>query len=399
MVAGARLKAAGPLKDAQMSQTNQTEFAGEEEGAGYASPSVDIAAAVILIALAGWYSWEALGVRAPGGWHTAPGRRADRRRRQPDGHGAGAGLDRLAATGAAGGADCQVRRRRGARRYRADIAADRCAVRLPSGHGVLPLRVCAAMSAASTWWSAPFEIYHHPVPGRDDDAVPERPAVGHRHDFDHLHGISQHRLPQHLPDRAAGVVHHDRRIHSGPVALASAGGAGRGQPRHHLGRPARVVDDHGDGAADQPVDRAGAIQRAGLHAGGLYRQRVRGRHLGGAHQHSRHPRRGADDDRRPRPGQKGRGRSGAGHGDRRLVRRQLGRHPAAGLVHPAGAELCPAVPLVGNGAARHFHLRLDGLRRDAPERLDRRLAGDPGGTGRFRSDPRRAALYPPAFPN
>ncbi len=73
MVAGARLQAAGPLKDAQMSQTNQTEFAGEEEGAGYASPSVDIAAALILIALAGWYSWEALGFRAPGGWHTAPG--------------------------------------------------------------------------------------------------------------------------------------------------------------------------------------------------------------------------------------------------------------------------------------------------------------------------------------
>lgn len=56
-----------------MSQTNQSEFAGEEEGAGYASPSIDMFAAVLLIVLAGWYSWEALGFRTPGGWRTAPG--------------------------------------------------------------------------------------------------------------------------------------------------------------------------------------------------------------------------------------------------------------------------------------------------------------------------------------
>ena len=56
-----------------MSQTNQSEFAGEEEGAGYAAPSVDMIAAVLLTLLAGWYSWEALGFRAPGGWRTAPG--------------------------------------------------------------------------------------------------------------------------------------------------------------------------------------------------------------------------------------------------------------------------------------------------------------------------------------
>ncbi|WP_176847135.1 tripartite tricarboxylate transporter TctB family protein [Roseicitreum antarcticum] len=56
-----------------MSSPDKTEFAGEEEGAGYAAPSVDLIAAILLIALSGWYVWEALGFRAPGGWRTGPG--------------------------------------------------------------------------------------------------------------------------------------------------------------------------------------------------------------------------------------------------------------------------------------------------------------------------------------
>lgn len=56
-----------------MSKPENTAFAGEEEGAGYAAPSVDLIAAVLLIALAGWYTIEALGFRTPGGWKTGPG--------------------------------------------------------------------------------------------------------------------------------------------------------------------------------------------------------------------------------------------------------------------------------------------------------------------------------------
>lgn len=56
-----------------MSHSDHGDFAGEEEGAGYAAPSVDLFAAVLLILLSGWYSWEAWGFRMPGGWRTAPG--------------------------------------------------------------------------------------------------------------------------------------------------------------------------------------------------------------------------------------------------------------------------------------------------------------------------------------
>lgn len=45
----------------------------EEEGAGYASPSADLFAAFVLIALALWYTITALGFRTPGGWQTGPG--------------------------------------------------------------------------------------------------------------------------------------------------------------------------------------------------------------------------------------------------------------------------------------------------------------------------------------
>lgn len=47
--------------------------ASEEEGAGYASPAVDMFAALALIALAIWYTVTALGFRTPGGWQTGPG--------------------------------------------------------------------------------------------------------------------------------------------------------------------------------------------------------------------------------------------------------------------------------------------------------------------------------------
>ncbi|WP_405404380.1 tripartite tricarboxylate transporter TctB family protein [Paracoccus sp. Ld10] len=56
-----------------MSTPDKSDFAGEEEGAGYATPTVDMIAAILLIALAGWYTWEALGFRSPGGWRTGPG--------------------------------------------------------------------------------------------------------------------------------------------------------------------------------------------------------------------------------------------------------------------------------------------------------------------------------------
>lgn len=56
-----------------MSNPDHVEFAGEEESAGYASPTVDMVAAILLIALAGWYTVEALGFRTPGGWRTGPG--------------------------------------------------------------------------------------------------------------------------------------------------------------------------------------------------------------------------------------------------------------------------------------------------------------------------------------
>lgn len=52
---------------------DKTDFAGEEEGAGYAAPGVDLIAAILLIALSGWYVWEALGFRSPSGWRTGPG--------------------------------------------------------------------------------------------------------------------------------------------------------------------------------------------------------------------------------------------------------------------------------------------------------------------------------------
>lgn len=56
-----------------MSKPDTAAFAGEEEGAGYAAPSVDMIAALLLIALAGWYTYEALNFRTPGGWKTGPG--------------------------------------------------------------------------------------------------------------------------------------------------------------------------------------------------------------------------------------------------------------------------------------------------------------------------------------
>jgi hypothetical protein len=46
---------------------------GEEAGAGYAAPALDLLAAALLIVLAGWYTLEAINFRAPGGWRSAPG--------------------------------------------------------------------------------------------------------------------------------------------------------------------------------------------------------------------------------------------------------------------------------------------------------------------------------------
>lgn len=50
-----------------------TTFKGEDEGAGYASPRADLIAATLLSVLASWYTFEALGFRAPGGWKTGAG--------------------------------------------------------------------------------------------------------------------------------------------------------------------------------------------------------------------------------------------------------------------------------------------------------------------------------------
>lgn len=55
-----------------MSEQKRSEYASEEEGAGYATPTLDMIAAVVLMALAGWYVWVALGFRVPGRWETAP---------------------------------------------------------------------------------------------------------------------------------------------------------------------------------------------------------------------------------------------------------------------------------------------------------------------------------------
>ncbi|MDZ5696618.1 tripartite tricarboxylate transporter TctB family protein [Chelativorans sp. M5D2P16] len=56
-----------------MSERDELHFSGEEEQAGYAAPLLDLIAAAVLIALAGWYTVEAFGFRAPGDWKTAPG--------------------------------------------------------------------------------------------------------------------------------------------------------------------------------------------------------------------------------------------------------------------------------------------------------------------------------------
>jgi hypothetical protein len=55
-----------------MEKPERQAFGGEEDGAGYAPPVLDLIAAAALVALAGWYVWEAFGFRAPGGWKTAP---------------------------------------------------------------------------------------------------------------------------------------------------------------------------------------------------------------------------------------------------------------------------------------------------------------------------------------
>lgn len=56
-----------------MSNPERHSMQGEEAGAGYAAPAMDLAAAALLIVLAGWYTFEAFGFRAPGGWRTAAG--------------------------------------------------------------------------------------------------------------------------------------------------------------------------------------------------------------------------------------------------------------------------------------------------------------------------------------
>lgn len=50
-----------------------TTFKGEDESSGYASPRADMIASALLIVLASWYTFEALGFRAPGGWKTGAG--------------------------------------------------------------------------------------------------------------------------------------------------------------------------------------------------------------------------------------------------------------------------------------------------------------------------------------
>jgi hypothetical protein len=51
----------------------ETTFKGEVKSSGYASPRADMIAAAILTLLAGWYTFEALSFRAPGGWKTGAG--------------------------------------------------------------------------------------------------------------------------------------------------------------------------------------------------------------------------------------------------------------------------------------------------------------------------------------
>jgi hypothetical protein len=55
-----------------VSEKDRSEYASEEEGAGRATPTLDMIAALALMALAGWYVWVALGFRVPGRWETAP---------------------------------------------------------------------------------------------------------------------------------------------------------------------------------------------------------------------------------------------------------------------------------------------------------------------------------------
>ncbi|MDA0706378.1 MAG: tripartite tricarboxylate transporter TctB family protein [Proteobacteria bacterium] len=52
---------------------SETTFKREDESSGYASPRADMIAAALLIILASWYTFEALGFRAPGGWKAGAG--------------------------------------------------------------------------------------------------------------------------------------------------------------------------------------------------------------------------------------------------------------------------------------------------------------------------------------
>ena len=55
-----------------MQDENRSAFAGEEDGAGRATPALDLIAAAALMALSAWYVWVAAGFRVPGNWPTAP---------------------------------------------------------------------------------------------------------------------------------------------------------------------------------------------------------------------------------------------------------------------------------------------------------------------------------------
>ena len=133
-----------------------------------------------------------------------------------------------------------------------------------------------------------------------------------------------------------------------------------------------------------------------LPARGLHRQRVRRRHLGGPDQHPRHARRRADHARGPPARHARRGRPGARYGDRRLVRRQLGRHRPADRLHPPVPPVRAQLQVLGDVPARRdrdLDLRLDDRGRDAAQGLDRGLARHAGGVRRAGRDPRRAALH------